>query len=72
MGDFTYAENTDLHYMYDHAISNGTVELRMYHTQVPDQQVPDHRIFQQLHRLLCKTRSFHITRHDAVHRQNGR
>ncbi|GFT55719.1 uncharacterized protein TNCV_4569361 [Trichonephila clavipes] len=28
--------------------------------------MPDHRIVQWLHRQLCETRSFYVTRHDAV------
>ncbi|GFV66136.1 uncharacterized protein TNCV_2900621 [Trichonephila clavipes] len=31
--------------------------------------MPDHRIFQRLHRQLCETRSFHITRHDSSRRR---
>ncbi|GFU53323.1 hypothetical protein TNCV_2953581 [Trichonephila clavipes] len=31
--------------------------------------MPDHRSFQQLHRQLRETRSFHVTRHDVVRRR---
>ncbi|GFY27043.1 uncharacterized protein TNCV_2066641 [Trichonephila clavipes] len=40
----------------------------MYHTQFPDRRMPDHRIFQRLHRQLRETRSFHVIRHDAGQR----
>ncbi|GFX09912.1 uncharacterized protein TNCV_3565901 [Trichonephila clavipes] len=41
----------------------------MYNEQFPDRRVPDHIIFLWLHRQLCETRSFHITRHDANQRR---
>ncbi|GFX01953.1 hypothetical protein TNCV_371421 [Trichonephila clavipes] len=31
--------------------------------------MPDHRIFQRLHRQLCEKRSFHVTRCDAGQRR---
>ncbi|GFU80348.1 uncharacterized protein TNCV_3521221 [Trichonephila clavipes] len=31
--------------------------------------MPDHTIFQWLHRQLCETHSFHVTRHDAGRRR---
>ncbi|GFY34997.1 hypothetical protein TNCV_5043731 [Trichonephila clavipes] len=65
MGDFTYAENTDMHYMYGNVNNNGRAALRMYHMQFPDQRMPDHRISQRLHRELREARSFHVTRHDV-------
>ncbi|GFT28298.1 hypothetical protein TNCV_646191 [Trichonephila clavipes] len=51
--------------MYSRANANGIAELRMYHAQFLDRRMPDHRIFQRLHRQLHETRSFHVTRHDA-------
>ncbi|GFS67245.1 hypothetical protein TNCV_2902531 [Trichonephila clavipes] len=48
------AENADMHYMYGRANGNGRDALRMYHAQSPDQRMPDHRIFQWLHRQLHK------------------
>ncbi|GFU66128.1 hypothetical protein TNCV_2858011 [Trichonephila clavipes] len=59
MGDFTYAENADMHYIYGRANGNGRTALRMYHAQF------SHRIFQWLYRQLHETLSFHVTRHDA-------
>ncbi|GFV77896.1 transposable element Tcb1 transposase [Trichonephila clavipes] len=41
----------------------------MYHSQFPDRQIPDHRIFQPLHR---ETRSFRVTRHNARGRKAAR
>ena len=41
MGDFTYAEKVDIHYMYWRANGNLRATLRMYHTQFPDHQMPD-------------------------------
>ncbi|GFV17143.1 uncharacterized protein TNCV_3633061 [Trichonephila clavipes] len=37
----------------------------MYHAQFPERRMPDHRIYQRLHRQLRETRSFYVTRHDA-------
>ncbi|GFX83374.1 hypothetical protein TNCV_908921 [Trichonephila clavipes] len=68
MGDLTYVENVDMHYMYDHANGNSIAALEMYHTQLPNQEKPDHSIFQWLHRQLCKTLSSHVTRHDVDRR----
>ncbi|GFU87823.1 hypothetical protein TNCV_963791 [Trichonephila clavipes] len=65
MGDFTYAENSDMHYMYGRANGNNRAPLPKYHAQFPDQRMPDHRIFQRSHRQLRETCSFHVTRHDA-------
>ncbi|GFU68746.1 hypothetical protein TNCV_4400241 [Trichonephila clavipes] len=44
-----------------------TAKLRYeyYQVQLPDRQMLDHRFFQRLHRQLCETRSFHVTRYDA-------
>ncbi|GFW75053.1 DUF4817 domain-containing protein [Trichonephila clavipes] len=69
MGDFTYAENTDMHYRYGHANSNGRAAVRMHHAQVPDRRMPDHTIFLRVFRQLREKRSFHITRHDAGRRR---
>ncbi|GFW39404.1 hypothetical protein TNCV_1833871 [Trichonephila clavipes] len=33
MGNFTSAENADIHYMYGRANGNGRAALRMYHAQ---------------------------------------
>ncbi|GFV43283.1 hypothetical protein TNCV_9811 [Trichonephila clavipes] len=66
MGDFTNAENEDMYYIYAHANGNDRAERRMYHAQFPYQRMPDHRIFQRLHRKLHETRFFHVIRHDAV------
>ncbi|GFX36777.1 uncharacterized protein TNCV_5036131 [Trichonephila clavipes] len=65
MGDFTYAENAGMHYMYGRVNGNGTAVLRMYRAQFPDRRMADHRIFQRLHRQLREIRSFHVTRHSA-------
>lgn len=45
MGDFTYAEKADMHYMYGRANGNGRAALRMYRAEYPDRRMPDHRIF---------------------------
>ncbi|GFY26153.1 hypothetical protein TNCV_354691 [Trichonephila clavipes] len=37
----------------------------MYLAQFPDRRMPDHRIFQRLHRHFREARSFHVTTHDA-------
>ncbi|GFV90895.1 hypothetical protein TNCV_3616571 [Trichonephila clavipes] len=56
MGDFTYAENADMHYRYGSANGNGRADLRMHVVQFFDRRMPDHRIFQRLHRQLrCTT-----------------
>ncbi|GFX20930.1 uncharacterized protein TNCV_79851 [Trichonephila clavipes] len=68
MRDFTYTENTDMHYVYDRVNGNGRVSLQMYHAQFHDQQMPDHRVFQRLHRQLRETSTFHVTRHAADRR----
>ncbi|GFX00335.1 uncharacterized protein TNCV_1273291 [Trichonephila clavipes] len=41
----------------------------MYHAQFPDQRMPDHRIFQRLHRQLRETGLFYVTRYDAGRRR---
>ncbi|GFW11745.1 hypothetical protein TNCV_1082911 [Trichonephila clavipes] len=55
MGDLTYDENADMHYMYGCANGNHKAALQMYHAQFPGRQMPDHRIFQGLHRQLRET-----------------
>ncbi|GFX12107.1 uncharacterized protein TNCV_2998901 [Trichonephila clavipes] len=55
--------------MYRRANGKGKAELRMYHVQFPDRLMPDHSIFQRLHRHFWETRSFHVTRHDASQRR---
>ncbi|GFS73170.1 uncharacterized protein TNCV_687201 [Trichonephila clavipes] len=69
MGDLTYAKKTDMHYMYGRVKDNDRAALRMFHAQFPDRRMPDQRIFQRLHRQLCETRSFDVTRHDAGRRR---
>ncbi|GFW37363.1 hypothetical protein TNCV_859701 [Trichonephila clavipes] len=69
MGDFTHAENTERHHIYGHANRDGRAALRMYHAQFFDRRMPDHRIFQQLHRQLRETRSFPVSRHDIGRRR---
>ncbi|GFV23694.1 uncharacterized protein TNCV_3425991 [Trichonephila clavipes] len=49
MGDITYAENSDMHYLYDRPNNNGQATLRMYQAQFPD-------ILQRLQRQLRKQR----------------
>ncbi|GFU88705.1 uncharacterized protein TNCV_4443821 [Trichonephila clavipes] len=44
----------------------------MYYAQFPDRRMPDHRIFQRLHRKLRETRSFHVSRHDAGQQRSVR
>ncbi|GFU74982.1 hypothetical protein TNCV_3752331 [Trichonephila clavipes] len=65
MGDFTYAKNADMHYIYGIENGNFRAELRMHHAQFSDRRMPNHRILQQLHRQLRETRSFHTTRHQV-------
>lgn len=65
MEDFTNDEKADMHYMYGRANGNGREALRMYQAQFPDRRMPDHRMFQRLHRQLCETGSFLSTRHTA-------
>ncbi|GFV96518.1 hypothetical protein TNCV_1999701 [Trichonephila clavipes] len=38
MGDFMYAKNADMHYMYGRANGNGRAALRVYHGQFPDRR----------------------------------
>ncbi|GFU96879.1 hypothetical protein TNCV_2802901 [Trichonephila clavipes] len=40
--------------MYGRANGNSKDALRMYYTQFPKRRIPDHRIFQRLHRPLRK------------------
>ncbi|GFV60325.1 g_PROTEIN_RECEP_F2_3 domain-containing protein [Trichonephila clavipes] len=42
MGDFTYAEKTDMHYMYGRANGYDKVVLRIHLVQFLDRQMPDH------------------------------
>ncbi|GFV62063.1 hypothetical protein TNCV_4108661 [Trichonephila clavipes] len=58
----------DVHYMYARANGNGRAALRLYHAHFPNRRMPDHRIFQRLHRQLREIRSFSITRQDAGQR----
>ncbi|GFW85203.1 hypothetical protein TNCV_3249431 [Trichonephila clavipes] len=41
-----------MHYMHGRANANDRAALRMYHARFPDRPMPDHRIFQRLHRQL--------------------
>ncbi|GFU85987.1 hypothetical protein TNCV_3069891 [Trichonephila clavipes] len=66
MGDLTYTDHADMHYMYARVNGNGKTALRM---QFPDQRMPCHRIFQLLHSQLREIRSFHFTRYDADRRR---
>ncbi|GFV97182.1 DUF4817 domain-containing protein [Trichonephila clavipes] len=54
-----------MHCIYGRANGNSRAILRMCHVQFPDLKMPHLRIFQQSHRQLRETRSFHVTRHDA-------
>ncbi|GFU42850.1 hypothetical protein TNCV_3140261 [Trichonephila clavipes] len=69
MGDFTFRDNADMHYLNVRANGNVRTALRMYHAQFPDRRIPDDRIFQRLHRQLRETHSFHVTRQDAGRRR---
>ncbi|GFS88499.1 hypothetical protein TNCV_1461391 [Trichonephila clavipes] len=69
MGDFTYAENIDMQYMYGRVNGNYRAALRIYHAQFPDRQMLHHSIFQYLHRQFRETCSFHVTRHDPGRRR---
>ncbi|GFW94398.1 uncharacterized protein TNCV_1433331 [Trichonephila clavipes] len=69
MGDLTYAQKADIHYMNGRATGNGRAVLRMYHVQFPDRRMLDQRIFQRLHRQLRETRSFYVSRHNAGRRR---
>ncbi|GFU45796.1 hypothetical protein TNCV_4210941 [Trichonephila clavipes] len=66
MGNLLYAKNANKHYMYGLANGNGRATLPMYRKQFPDRRMLDHRIFLQLHRQISETRTFHITRRDAM------
>ncbi|GFV08464.1 hypothetical protein TNCV_2936801 [Trichonephila clavipes] len=54
MGDSTFAKNANIQYMYGRANGNGRSVLRIYiyYAQLHDRRMPDHRIFQRLHRQL--------------------
>ncbi|GFX93866.1 DUF4817 domain-containing protein [Trichonephila clavipes] len=51
------------------SIGNGRAALQIYHAQFSYRRMPDHRIFERLHRQLRETRSFHITRRDVCRRR---
>ncbi|GFT92862.1 hypothetical protein TNCV_740311 [Trichonephila clavipes] len=72
MGDFTYVKKADMNYKYGCANVNGKAAFQMYHAQFLDRRMPDHRIFQRLHRRLRETRSFHVTRCDVGRRTAAR
>ncbi|GFT27838.1 hypothetical protein TNCV_10531 [Trichonephila clavipes] len=55
MGDFTYTEKVDMRYMYGLVNGSGRAAPRMYHAKFPDQRMPDHRVFQWLHRQRHET-----------------
>ncbi|GFY12271.1 hypothetical protein TNCV_283741 [Trichonephila clavipes] len=59
-----------MHYMYCRTNGNYIDAVRMFRALFPDRRMPDHRIFQQLHRHFRETRSFHVTRHDAGQRRS--
>ncbi|GFU96735.1 hypothetical protein TNCV_839601 [Trichonephila clavipes] len=59
------SEAADMHYINGRVDCNGRAALRMNYEKFPDRRMPDHRIFQRLHRQLSEPRSFHVTRHDA-------
>ncbi|GFW39739.1 uncharacterized protein TNCV_4522291 [Trichonephila clavipes] len=69
MGDFTFVEKADMHYMHGHANGNDRAALQIYYAQFSDRRMPDHRFFQRLYRQHRETRSFYVTRHDAGRRR---
>ncbi|GFX29476.1 uncharacterized protein TNCV_4498711 [Trichonephila clavipes] len=75
MGDLSYAKNANMHVckmqicMYGGVNGNSRAALRKYHAQFPDRRMPNHSIFQRIHRQLRKERLFHVTRHDAGRRR---
>ncbi|GFU75613.1 hypothetical protein TNCV_2863281 [Trichonephila clavipes] len=48
---------------------NGRAALRMYQAQFPDRRMPDHRVFQWLHRQLRETHTFQDIRHGPGRRR---
>lgn len=66
---FNYAEKEDIRYMYDRANANGKFALRVYHEQFPNRLLSYHRIFQRLHRQICKISSVHVTKHEPSWRR---
>ncbi|GFY00427.1 uncharacterized protein TNCV_1664661 [Trichonephila clavipes] len=58
MGDFTNNEKADIHLMYGADNSNGRTVLQLYQYRFPSRDMPNHKMFQTLHRQLCENGSF--------------
>ncbi|GFR26730.1 uncharacterized protein TNCT_20431 [Trichonephila clavata] len=58
MGDFTNSGKKDMYLMYGAANSNGRAALRMHQERFPSRHMPNHKMFQQLHRQLCENGPF--------------
>ncbi|GBN43522.1 hypothetical protein AVEN_167938-1 [Araneus ventricosus] len=54
MGDFTNSEKADLHPMYDAANGIGRAALRLYQERFPNGRMPNHKMFERLHRHFVK------------------
>ncbi|GFY22640.1 hypothetical protein TNCV_2179011 [Trichonephila clavipes] len=44
VGDLTYGENADMHFMC--GLANGNGGAALHHAQFPERRMPDYRIFQ--------------------------
>ena len=46
-----------------------SMAAQIFQAQCPNRQMPDHSIFQLLHRQLSETDSFHLTKHEGGRRR---
>ncbi|GFY01223.1 uncharacterized protein TNCV_5076901 [Trichonephila clavipes] len=58
MDDFTNSEKVDMHLMYGAVNGNGRASLRLYQERFPSRLMPNHGMFQRLHRQLYENGSF--------------
>ncbi|GFX91813.1 hypothetical protein TNCV_3530121 [Trichonephila clavipes] len=72
MGDFTNAENADMHFIYcrTNVMAERRYECITCYILIDDCLVTE--FFHRLHRPLRETRSFHVTRHNADRRRTVR
>ncbi|KAF8771229.1 hypothetical protein HNY73_018676 [Argiope bruennichi] len=58
---FTNSEKADMHLMYGADNGNGRAELRCYQKRFLSRRMPNHKMFERLHRQLYENGSFNTS-----------
>lgn len=69
---FTNSEYADMHYMYGLADGNALKAKRLYEERFPNRNIPDRRIFSNIHRRLCEKGNFDLDNHLKGSHQTAR